>query len=63
MYVGDDRFALLQVGGSEPIQGQHDEGRTYETGEHKDDKNEQFYNFNNPLWYDNMAPKVSIVPV
>lgn len=30
MHVGDDGFALLQVGGSEPVDGQHDEGRTDE---------------------------------
>lgn len=39
MHVGDDRFALLQIGGSEPVNRQHDEGRTDEAEEHKDDKN------------------------
>lgn len=30
MYVGDDGLALLQVGGSEAVHRQHDEGRTDE---------------------------------
>lgn len=31
VYVGDDRFALLQVRRSEAVDGQHDERRTDET--------------------------------
>lgn len=36
MYVGGDRFALLQVGGSEPVDRQHDEGRTDEAEQNKE---------------------------
>lgn len=43
MYVGDDRFALLQVGGSEPVQGQHDERRTYETVEHNNNNKHELF--------------------
>lgn len=39
MNVGHDRFALLQVRSSEPIDRQHDEGRADEAEEHKDNKN------------------------
>lgn len=35
MYVGDDGFAFLQVGGSEPVERQHDERRTDETEKQK----------------------------
>lgn len=38
MYVGDDRFALLQVGGSESVDREHDEGRTDEAGEEETHK-------------------------
>lgn len=38
MDVGGDRFAFLQVGGSEPVDRQHDEGRTDEA-ERNNDKN------------------------
>ena len=41
VYVGDDRFAFLQVGSSEPIERQHDERRTDETEKHKNHKNEK----------------------
>ena len=38
MYVGGDRGSLLQVGGSEPVNRQHDEGRTNEAVSDKDAK-------------------------
>ncbi len=38
MYVGGNRFALLQVGSSEPVNRQHDEGRTDEAEQNKEAK-------------------------
>lgn len=38
MKVWDDRLVLLQVGGSEPIEREHDERRTDEAEKHKNDK-------------------------
>lgn len=38
MKVWDDRLVLLQIGGSEPIEREHDERRTDEAEKHKNDK-------------------------
>lgn len=60
MKVWDDRLVLLQVGGSEPIEREHDERRTDEAEKHKNDKADWSGNITKLQLFSKMVFQVSI---